>query len=436
MTLTLKITSYQSQTLGANSCKSFSKCGGSIGREQDNDWVLPDPERFISGRHTQITYQDSSYHLTDTSTNGIFVNGSSTPLGNGKSIVLHEGDHLSLGDYEIEVSIDNEAIARQIIPPSNYSPSPQVNKNNYDISSIPVGGVGNLDSLDPLANDRLPPDTSEVGADSDHVSSLAESFQLPGSKPEAIPDDWDFTGCVTPENFQPSSPLGGKMPGKPNQAQSMPTSGSENQADLEPAAPANQKASGNLSADFFRGIGIDPAGINSYENMESYGMLFREMVQGTMEVLVSRATLKSEFRMPLTTIRPVENNPLKFSPSVDDALNILFSSQGTGYLSPADSIRESFEDIKCHQMAMVAGIQAAFNYMLQCFDPESFQEQGAGGMLDKVPLNRNARNWERYRTYHETVTGDPEHGFQILFGEEFARAYEDQIRRLEALRKK
>ncbi|MFI0377552.1 MAG: FHA domain-containing protein, partial [Candidatus Thiodiazotropha sp.] len=33
---------------------TFDEQGGSIGRRDENDWVLPDPERFISGRHAQI----------------------------------------------------------------------------------------------------------------------------------------------------------------------------------------------------------------------------------------------------------------------------------------------------------------------------------------------------------------------------------------------
>ena len=39
-----------------------------IGRHEINDWVLPDPDRYLSGRHCVITYRDGEYWITDTST--------------------------------------------------------------------------------------------------------------------------------------------------------------------------------------------------------------------------------------------------------------------------------------------------------------------------------------------------------------------------------
>jgi type VI secretion system protein len=76
MPLTLKIISKQRHILGADSISVFSVHGGSIGRAPDNDWVLPDPDRYISGHHAAIDYRAGAYYLRDNSTNGVFVNHS------------------------------------------------------------------------------------------------------------------------------------------------------------------------------------------------------------------------------------------------------------------------------------------------------------------------------------------------------------------------
>ncbi len=415
------------------------ECDGSIGREPDNAWVLPDPERYISARHALITYQENSYYLTDTSTNGVFVNGSTTAIGNGNTAILHNGDSLTLGDYEIDVCLDEHASIEPTLPPDTFLPLADdlIDKSATNPGSDP----GVSESLDPLAMTLPPAATPEMGAESDHVSSLAESFQAPDVSREAIPDDWDMTDYSTLEALQNPEPLQGEgpvvpKPPSPPTAPQAPISTSQNKTEhvALPVAGGSE-----LSAAFLRGLGIDvadPGSLESIKSMENYGILLREVVQGIMEVLKSRAALKSEFRMSLTTIRPVENNPLKFSPSVDEALKILFSSQSAGYLSPVESIHEGFEDIKCHQMAMVAGMQAAYRSMLEQFDPEKFQEQSKGGMRVSLPMSRNARNWDKYCEYFEKITGDTEQSYQALFGEAFSRAYEDQIQRLIALRNK
>ena len=111
MALTLTITSYQSQVLGSDGLRRFDQSGGSIGRAQGNDWVLPDPERYISGRHFTITFRGNTYYLTDTSTNGVFINQSTTPVGNGNTVALNDGDRLRFGDYEVAVSVETAAEA-------------------------------------------------------------------------------------------------------------------------------------------------------------------------------------------------------------------------------------------------------------------------------------------------------------------------------------
>ena len=105
MELSLTITSYHAQTMGADAQKSFDQGGGTFGRGFDNDWILPDPERIVSNHHGLIYFQDATFYVTDTSTNGIFIDGSSQALGKDNSAALRNGSTINLGDYELAVSL-------------------------------------------------------------------------------------------------------------------------------------------------------------------------------------------------------------------------------------------------------------------------------------------------------------------------------------------
>src|ERR1700736_873875 len=106
MTLRLSVVSEHGIRLGAQSTKVFGVHGGSIGRGTDNEWILPDPERYLSGKHARIDFRAGTYVLVDTSSNGTYVNGAQVPLGKYHDYVLREGDYIRLGEYELLVSID------------------------------------------------------------------------------------------------------------------------------------------------------------------------------------------------------------------------------------------------------------------------------------------------------------------------------------------
>ncbi|MDP9064265.1 MAG: type VI secretion system-associated FHA domain protein TagH, partial [Pseudomonadota bacterium] len=106
MTLRLSIVSEHGSSLGALSTKVFAKTGGSIGRAADNHWILPDPERYLSGKHARIDYEDGEYRLTDTSSNGTFINGGKAPLGRNQQHPIKDGDRVRLGDYEVRASLE------------------------------------------------------------------------------------------------------------------------------------------------------------------------------------------------------------------------------------------------------------------------------------------------------------------------------------------
>src|SRR5262245_60615146 len=108
MALKLRVISDHHKALGKRSSKLFGVSGGRIGRAQDNDWVLPDPDRYVSSHHCKIVFRAGKWVLEDTSTNGVFINGSDAPSSIEGPYSLLNGDRLRLGEYEIAVSIDEQ----------------------------------------------------------------------------------------------------------------------------------------------------------------------------------------------------------------------------------------------------------------------------------------------------------------------------------------
>jgi type VI secretion system FHA domain protein len=176
--------------------------------------------------------------------------------------------------------------------------------------------------------------------------------------------------------------------------------------------------------EFLAGAGIHDANFLPSEQwpamMRTSGELLRSMVQGLMQVLRARAELKSQFRVSVTTMRSVDNNPLKFTPNVDDALKLILAPTNPGFLPPKQAVSEGFNDIMNHQLAMTAGIQAALAEILHSFDPQLIEKSQTEGVL----FQKKAKCWEYYLEKFPQLKAVAQEEF---FGEAFADAYEKQM---------
>ena len=156
-------------------------------------------------------------------------------------------------------------------------------------------------------------------------------------------------------------------------------------------------------------------------------------VDAMMDVLRARAELKNSFRLPATLIQRSENNPLKFAPTAQDAVAKLLTASDSGFLSGRAALDDAADDIRNHQMAMLAGVRSAFDGLLAQFDPARIEEQ-AESTSRRLSLGARPRHWERYKAQFEALTRNPDECFRRLFGDEFARAYEAQLSRLKTRR--
>jgi type VI secretion system FHA domain protein len=205
--------------------------------------------------------------------------------------------------------------------------------------------------------------------------------------------------------------------------------------DHPPSSPPRAAAGSDLAA-LLAGAGLPDAAATP-ELTRTLGEILRVVVVGLMDVLQSRQRIKEEFRMQQTIFRPSDNNPLKFSVNVEDALHNLLVKRNPAYLKPVEAFADAFDDLRDHQLAMLAGMRVAFETMLAEFDADKMQQefdtQLGKSSLALVPAK--LRYWDLFRARRAGLAKDPEEAFERLFGQEFRRAYEDPFRQLKAQRR-
>ncbi len=202
-------------------------------------------------------------------------------------------------------------------------------------------------------------------------------------------------------------------------------------AELQTPASVPTTGAGFDVDGFLRGAGIDSREVPP-ETAAMLGQILRLVVQGTIDVLRARTEIKSEFRLPVTRLKVSENNPLKFSVNAEDAMASLLSRRNTAYLQPLEAFQDAFDDIRNHQLAMLAGMRAGFDSVLERLDAAALQEQfdkqiKRGGLLS---MASKSRYWDLFEEYCRELGADRETSFRRLFGEEFAAAYESQLDKL------
>ncbi len=440
MTLVLYVTSYQNRTHeGLSITIGHEDC--SIGRAPDNDFVLPDADRIVSHRHATVVYRDGNYYLNDNSTNGTFINHAPEPVGRGHSAQLHDGDTITIGEYECRISLQQEASIPR--PEAGLAAEPPgklwgATENPQEISppyAIPAPlaqgekpAPENLfDDFD-FSNLALPAEEKPAAG---HDAAAEQQFFQP---PQAIPEDWDIPAVEKDEAKESvpflRDPIAVKQPTDPPK-----------QAEKAPAAkPEMPAGAGNQAVDaFLQGAGLEPSTLSPdeiNEFMASAGKLLRVMSEGYKQILETRTSLKSEFRLGVTTIRPTQNNPFKFSIDADGALAKLLFPTEKGYLPPIESVQEAIDDIQAHQMATLSGLRVALKTLVQRFDPESVEKefQSVSTLDGLLPFARKAKYWDLFKNRYQIAEADAENDFLHLLGDEFANAYEQQIAELKNAR--
>jgi len=198
------------------------------------------------------------------------------------------------------------------------------------------------------------------------------------------------------------------------------------------SAPTDADA---LWAAFCEGAGVRvalPQGLNP-DQMRVIGTMLREATEGALRLMAVRATAKTELRAAVTTIRARNNNPLKFSPNAQAALEQLLQPPLRGFMPGPAAMQDAMHDLVGHSIGTMAGMRAALAGVLGRFEPADLERKLIGtSLMDSVlPMNRKAKLWDLYLQHFGTIRDAAQDDFHELFGAAFVAAYEDQLDRLQ-----
>jgi type VI secretion system FHA domain protein len=442
MALRLQVVSRHKQSLRERSTKEFGQDGGTIGRSLESDWVLPDAQRFVSSRHASIDFRSGSYYIIDTSSNGVYINGSNQPVGRGNPQRLFPGDRIRMGEFEMLVEIDESDATQESIPIQ-----PHVD---------PVDRLQRVDAPDPVKRNLLDPfEVTGVGIetllDQDQASTLSpldygfESNEL-SLAPDEAPHRSSAPASTTARSRVSDTARvrmnGALLPpikvkrkrkiGESGDLSGTPVAPSAvGLAELGPATPA-------LTLDaFFRGARVPAIALDAQQSealLLRLGHLMRETIAGLTENLQLRASQKALLRQSNTTIQAGNNNALKFSAGVDEALNNLLFRDSVEYVDAVEAVREAFGDIHRHQQILMKAMLEAVVAYIERVDPEQLEQKFSNGRTGIMAATAKLKYWDLFKDLYQVLAQRNPGEFPSTFLEEIARTYDAEATRITGVR--
>jgi type VI secretion system protein len=408
MALRLRIVSEHATRLGEKATKVFSVHGGTIGRATDNEWILPDPERYLSGKHARVDFRAGQYYLVDTSSNGTYVNGAQVPLGKFRDYAMKDGDYVRIGEFEMLVSID----------PSNDFPPDEGAVVAYDgvspSAAVKKSTANDLGADLDLSELLEPSHNLDEAAGSDVLARNA--YGQPVSAPEPEPEagtPWHMMTRPLKVERNASPP---SMPPTPR-----PASAPLYDGDIDVG----------LSA-FCRGAGIDPRMVTPEARnvaLQLAGQLLREAVLGIMDLNQGRSEFRNRFRMS-TPVADTAENAWTFTQGVEDTLIRLITTVSSRAGS-VEAMRENLRELKAQNTAMLSAMRSALEELLARFEPKELEERFERGVKRGVFGSQNkSKYWDLYGELYASLSQSPPDGFPHLFVEAFTKAYEAKLRTL------
>ena len=526
----------------------ISQTSVNIGRGEENDVVLPDPDRAVSKNHCSLEIRADECIIIDMSTNGTFLNYGKIPIGKNPT-KISDGDILSVGPYELSIDIgefseqefDSSYLQNFAGEEPNSLGGPELDQliqgdqssgssndflddlmTNDDTKNNNLGssdllnnetdifaelGVANKDIL---SNDMIPDDIDFETTVSDHSPSSTDGFNPSSFSGNVIPDDWDdevsdpLVASLSEESSGTNNLAGqGEFekwsPDVEVNKKDIPEAisidleeakiitdvvdgtvssesiddilfGADNKnnvsivkentkgfvdnsvmdSDLEEQAVKAELVIETVSLDisdsvkpsdtikahnaFFDALGVDDLVIPETElegTMARMGLMCKSLISGIREILMTRTSIKNEFKMNQTMISASGNNPLKFSVSANEAIKSLVNPPAAGYLSSEVAVEEALRDVKAHEIAMVTGMEEALKSVLMRLSPEQLElRMEKTGSVGSLLKGKKARYWEIYEKMYSEISDQAENEFQELFSKEFSNAYEAQLKKL------
>jgi type VI secretion system protein ImpI len=418
--------------------------GIDIGRDQYLDWTLPDPNRFISGKHCEIRWRDGDFWLHDVSTNGTFLYGSDGRLKAPHK--LRDGDRFSIGHYIIVTQIRGQQAEAALetagsAPPAYENLWEPVGEAAPPIDARQLKAARDLHPVKPdfldWAVDLQPPRPGAASqppapflwdepqrSDGADWAKGSPKLAPPEPAPAAAVPNPRRPVWVTGDPQGPwATPAASETPKSPP-----PRSAAENLDSRDNALVNGDNSGADLVRLIARGAGLPDNGFaaqNPAQFAEELGQLLRLLTENMRQLLEARQQAKRLARSSSqTTVQALDNNPLKFAPTTDEAMRIMFGPPTKSYLGATSAITQGFDDLKAHQIRTFSAMQHALKRLLEEFAPEEIEKAStlSRGVFGRGP--NKAGCWDTFTARWKATTHGQEDGMLNTFMQYFAECYD------------
>src|SRR5919108_1945554 len=380
MPVTIKIFTKQAGRPTLFQTRDFETLPVTIGRDATCSVVLEDPLKHISRVHVELEEEDGTFWMSVVSkVNPVLVKG--RRYGSGTRLTLESGDSFEMGEFEV-----------QVLFPEKPRPAPA----DADKKSLISVFAEDSDAGDPAT---LPPPEAGIFEESTYV----------GTEPT-------YTGPA----LKPPAPAAKKSPA----------------AEAKPSIPpASMNAALRV---FLEGAGMPHKELSAAESerlLRDCGAVLRALVEGLMMLVIARAEMREAFEAAdRTMVAARDKNPLKLMADAREAMQFLLDpgERTDGFLDPIRSIGDAYEDLRAHELAVIAGMRGAILGALGRLDPQVLEkafEKSAGGF---TLGGRKAKYWDAFVVHQQQLSREAQQDFDKVFGRDFVSAYHAQLRRLKS----
>src|SRR4051794_26724178 len=354
MPVTVKIFTKQAGRPTIFQTREFETLPVTIGRDAGCSLALEDPHKHISRVHVELEEQEGTCWMSVLSkVNPVLVKGQR--YGPGTRLTLKSGDSFEMGEFEVQV----------LFP----EPRPE-----------PVS---------------LPERRSLI-------RMLAEDD---GAPPQIIP-------APEPGIFEEPTYVGGAEPTYMGPAAKPAAASASRVASISPLASMNEA----LRA-FLEGAGMAHQELSAAQSerlLRDCGTVLRAAVEGLMMLLIARGEMRKEFEAEeRTMVAARDNNPLKLMGEPQEAMDFLFDLAGRseGFLPPVQALTDAAEDLRAHELALMAGMRAAILSAVRRFDAQVLEkafDKSVGGFSFG---GRKAKLWELFLAYQQKLSQEAQEDF-------------------------
>ena len=296
--------------------RDFDVLPVSIGRDAACTICLEDPHKHMSRFHAEIQEEGGIYWMAVVSkVNPVMADG--RRYGPGTRLTLQSGDSFELAEYEVQVMLPEPVPA--VEKPAASAPPPSAEALIPELTSTQIHGTPPLDHAERLFNESTFSGAGEP----------ARPRMIPSSA-EAAPPELTFVPQKRP------APA--------------------------PAAPGGMSDALRL---VLEGAGLPHKQLSVAESermLRDCGAILRAAIEGIMTLLLARSEMRKEFgadERALVAAR--DNNPLKRMSDPREAMDFLLDpgERTDGLLDPVQAVSDACEEMRMHELALVAGMRAA-----------------------------------------------------------------------------